>query len=157
MSDSPVPRENKSKPTSGVRRVSNKRPNPTDPATPPAKPPVSSESTSQESKNRSNRRHRNKPKSSPKETETPLVSSDSSSTPDPAAPSPSPETPQSQPTPGGRLKLNPEDLSKKAWKIFLAEVSEEGISLISDNDARDFSRRCFRLAEIFLEEQKRRI
>ena len=43
-----------------------------------------------------------------------------------------------------------------AWKIYLAEVSEEGVALIGDNDAKDLSRRCFRLAEIFVEEQMRR-
>ena len=48
-------------------------------------------------------------------------------------------------------------LAKRAWKIFLAEVSEEGVSLISDQDARELSKRCFRLAEIFLDEQGRRL
>ncbi|MGJ8633811.1 MAG: hypothetical protein ACSHX7_07820 [Luteolibacter sp.] len=58
--------------------------------------------------------------------------------------------------PRRRVDLDPEQVSKKAWKIFLAEVSEEGVALIADNDARELSRRCFRLAEIFLEEQDRR-
>lgn len=55
-----------------------------------------------------------------------------------------------------RLKVDPEKLANKAWKIFLAEVSEEGVALIADNDARELSRRCFRLAEIFLEEEQRK-
>lgn len=55
-----------------------------------------------------------------------------------------------------RPKVDPELLAKFAWKIYLSEVSEEGIALINDNDAREISRRCFRLAEIFLEEQGRR-
>jgi len=55
-----------------------------------------------------------------------------------------------------RVKIDPEQLAKFAWKIFLAEVSEEGVALVGDNDARELSRRCFRLAEIFLEEQGRR-
>lgn len=55
-----------------------------------------------------------------------------------------------------RVKVDPETLAKFAWKIYLAEVSEEGVALIGDNDAKDLSRRCFRLAEIFLEEQSRR-
>lgn len=55
-----------------------------------------------------------------------------------------------------RLKIDPELLTKMAWKIYLAEVSEEGVALIGDNDAKDLSRRCFRLAEIFIEEQGRR-
>jgi hypothetical protein len=55
-----------------------------------------------------------------------------------------------------RPKVDPELLTKMAWKIYLAEVSEEGVALIGDNDAKDLSRRCFRLAEIFIEEQARR-
>lgn len=54
-----------------------------------------------------------------------------------------------------RPKLDPEIVAKKAWKIFLAEVSEEGLALISDQDARELSRRSFRLAEVFLEEASR--
>ena len=62
--------------------------------------------------------------------------------------------PQHPPQP--RAKIDPELLTKMAWKIYLAEVSEEGVALIGDNDAKDLSRRCFRLAEIFIEEQTRR-
>ena len=62
----------------------------------------------------------------------------------------------SRPPQGNRPQLDPELVGKKAWKIFLAEVSEEGVALITDQDARDLSRRCFRLAEIFLEERGRR-
>jgi hypothetical protein len=54
-----------------------------------------------------------------------------------------------------RAKIDPESLAKSAWKIYLAEISEEGVALIGDNDARDLARRCFRLAEIFMEEQTR--
>ncbi len=56
-----------------------------------------------------------------------------------------------------RPQVSAEVLAKRAWKIFLAEVSEEGVSLISDQDARELSKRCFRLAEIFLDEQGRRL
>ena len=49
-----------------------------------------------------------------------------------------------------------ENVVKLAWKIYLAEVSEEGVALIGDQDARELSRRCFRLAEIFTEEKNRR-
>jgi hypothetical protein len=63
---------------------------------------------------------------------------------------PRPQQPQPQ-----RAKIDPEILTKMAWKIYLAEVSEEGVALIGDNDAKDLSRRCFRLAEIFIEEQSR--
>jgi hypothetical protein len=55
-----------------------------------------------------------------------------------------------------RLKLDSESVSKLAWKIYLAEVSEEGVALIADSDAKELTRRCFRLAEIFVEEQTRR-
>ena len=70
------------------------------------------------------------------------------------------EAPQPRPAPQShqpqRPKVDPELLTKMAWKIYLAEVSEEGVALIGDNDAKDLSRRCFRLAEIFIEEQGRR-
>ncbi len=55
-----------------------------------------------------------------------------------------------------RPKLDSDKVAKNAWKIFLAEVSEEGVALIGDNDARELARRCFRLSEIFLEEESRR-
>ncbi len=67
-------------------------------------------------------------------------------------PNPQPQQQPQQPRP----KIDPEYLAKMAWKIYLAEVSEEGVALIGDNDAKDLSRRCFRLAEIFIEEQSRR-
>lgn len=63
---------------------------------------------------------------------------------------------QKRPLPTPRKQADPKEIAKKAWKIFLAEVSEEGVALISDNDARELSRRCFRLAELFIEEQSRR-
>ena len=55
-----------------------------------------------------------------------------------------------------RSKVDSEEVAKKAWKIFQAEVGEEGLALIDDHDAREISRRCFRLAEIFLDEAARR-
>lgn len=57
---------------------------------------------------------------------------------------------------GTRVQLDPEDLAKKAWKIFQSEVAEEGLALIGEQDARELSRKSFRLAEVFLEEQARR-
>jgi pSer/pThr/pTyr-binding forkhead associated (FHA) protein len=82
------------------------------------------------------------------------------------SPDPSPEATSAAVTPPApqrarknqppRAKIDPEQLAKFAWKIFLAEVSEEGVALVGDNDARELSRRCCRLAEIFLEEQGRR-
>lgn len=55
-----------------------------------------------------------------------------------------------------RGKHDPELVAKHAWKIYLAEISEEGVALVGDNDARELARRCFRLAEVFLDEQTRR-
>lgn len=55
-----------------------------------------------------------------------------------------------------RPKLDPEKVAKHAWKIYLSEVCEEGLALIGDSDARELSRRSFRMAEIFLEEEARR-
>lgn len=62
-------------------------------------------------------------------------------------------TPKPQPT---RPVIDRDAVAKLARKIFLAEVSEEGVALIDDHSAKDLSRRCFRLSEIFLEEQARR-
>jgi len=67
-----------------------------------------------------------------------------------------PAQPQPAPQQAPRVPFDLEEVSKKAWKIFLSEVSEEGLALIGDNDARDLTRRSFRLAEIFLEEKARR-
>jgi len=55
-----------------------------------------------------------------------------------------------------RPKLDPDAVARRAWKIYLSEVSEEGLALISDQDAKELTRRSFRLAEIFLEEASRR-
>ena len=61
-----------------------------------------------------------------------------------------------RPNPPHRPKHDPAQLAKFAWKIYLAEVSEEGVALIHDNDAKELARRCFRLAEIFMDEISRR-
>lgn len=78
----------------------------------------------------------------------------------PAADQPSPVAETAPPAPvmhaAPRPKLDGDEVAKKAWKIFLSEVGEEGLALIDDHDAREISRRCFRLAEIFLEEAARR-
>lgn len=79
--------------------------------------------------------------------------------PVPVADAPKPQRPPVHPPRPAppRPKIDPETLATKAWKIYLAEVSEEGVALISDQDARELARRCFRLAEIFIEEQSRRL
>ena len=71
-----------------------------------------------------------------------------------AQPAEQASTPMMHATP--RPKLDSDLVARKAWKIFQAEVGEEGLALIDDHDAREISRRCFRLAEIFLEEAARR-
>jgi len=80
----------------------------------------------------------------------------SQDTPRAVAPQPAMKPQVSAPPAPPRPRIDPELLAKMAWKIYLAEVSEEGVALIGDNDAKDLSRRCFRLAEIFIEEQSRR-
>lgn len=65
-------------------------------------------------------------------------------------------TAQAQPAPPAKVRIDSDALAKAAWKIYLAEVSEEGVALVGDQDARELARRCFRLAEIFLDEQGRR-
>lgn len=76
------------------------------------------------------------------------------------SPEPGEETPVPAPPPHPaqtrKSKLDPDKVDKLALKIYLAEVSEEGVALIGDSDAKELSRRCFRLAEIFVEEQTRR-
>jgi hypothetical protein len=62
---------------------------------------------------------------------------------------------QPRPPQPPRQKADPEKIAKLAVKIYLAEVSEEGVALINDHDAKELSRRCFRLAEIFIEEEAR--
>ena len=54
-----------------------------------------------------------------------------------------------------RALLPIDDLCQKAWQIFLAEVGEEGVELFPDNEARELTRRSFRLAEIFMQEELR--
>ncbi len=39
---------------------------------------------------------------------------------------------------------------KKAWKLYLADMSEEGTAMFDDQEAKKLSRRCFDLAAIFL-------
>ena len=153
-----------------VRRISNK---------PPRKAAESEAATTLESKaetlsktdQKRSRRRRGKGKSGQKESESsiaqesPLAEETIALVPE--APQPRPaqkeqsdarDKPQdNRPQPHKpRRKPDPGKVAKNAWKIFLAEVSEEGVALIGDNDARELARRCFRLSEIFLEEEDKR-
>lgn len=53
-------------------------------------------------------------------------------------------------------RVNPDELVRRAWKIFLGEVTEEGLALMDDRTAAEASRRAFRVAELFLQEAARR-
>ena len=48
------------------------------------------------------------------------------------------------------VAVDPEELHRRAWKIFLGEVTEEGLALMDDSIAIETARRAFRVAEIFL-------
>lgn len=50
---------------------------------------------------------------------------------------------------------DPGDVAKYAWKIYLAEISEEGVTLVDDRAARELARRCFELAVTFMDEKER--
>lgn len=52
-------------------------------------------------------------------------------------------------------KVDPDELNRRAWKIFLGEVTEEGLALMDDRTAAEASRRAFKVAEIFLLEAAR--
>jgi len=75
---------------------------------------------------------------------------------EPAESTTAPAGPPPQPSHTPRVKIDPDVLATRAWKIYLSEVSEEGVALIGDTDAKELARRCFKLAEIFIEEQGRR-
>lgn len=55
------------------------------------------------------------------------------------------------------IKVDQEELASKAWKIFLGEVNEDGLALMDDNSTREVAKRSFRVAEIFLQEEIRRL
>ena len=125
--------------------------------------PSQSESAKRKRRRRKGKGQSNAPQSptseSPGEEPNAPAASEPRSADAPQDPRPRPQPgPQAQPQhqASHRPKIDPELLTKMAWKIYLAEVSEEGVALIGDNDAKDLSRRCFRLAEIFIEEQSRR-
>ena len=59
------------------------------------------------------------------------------------------QAPQEDP----KVKLDAKKVAKRAWKIFLGEVGEEGLALIADKDARELARRSLRVAEIYSREE----
>lgn len=61
-----------------------------------------------------------------------------------------------QPQQGGNApRVDADELYRRAWKIFLGEVTEEGLALMDDRTAQEASRRAFRVAELFLQEAAR--
>lgn len=59
------------------------------------------------------------------------------------------------PQPGNNLPVNIKKLHRRAWQIFLGEVTEEGLALMDDATARETARRAYRVAEFFLIEAAR--
>lgn len=57
------------------------------------------------------------------------------------------------PTAGAHIQLDDQQVAKRAWKIFLGEVGEEGLALITDNDARELARRSLKIAELYSREE----
>lgn len=49
--------------------------------------------------------------------------------------------------------VNVKELGKKAWKIYQADIAEEGIALVDDKTGRNLALRSFDLARMFLEEE----
>lgn len=60
---------------------------------------------------------------------------------------------QQEPKEAQVVKVDTKTVAQRAWKIFLSEVSEEGIALISDKDAHELARRSLRVAEIYSREE----
>lgn len=46
--------------------------------------------------------------------------------------------------------VSADDLIRRAWKIYLGEVTEEGLALMDDSTAEETAKKAFRIAEIFL-------
>lgn len=171
--ESPAASEETANEEPKVRRISNKIPRKAAKETPrqespaedtpapesgdrEATPDARSEDVRQEPK-RGNRRRRGKGKPADKDAAPPQEESKVAATADTGddrEKQPKLEQPRAPQKP--RKRPDPDKVAKNAWKIYLAEVSEEGVALIGDNDARELARRCFRLAEIFLEEEDRR-
>lgn len=113
-------------------------------------------SHSQENQKRKRRRKKGKGGNNPQNAASGEVETTISLAPAEAQDSAAPQGQAPRPPQAQRQRLDSELLAKFAWKIYLSEISEEGVALVGDNDAKELSRRCFRLAEIFMEEQARR-
>lgn len=47
-------------------------------------------------------------------------------------------------------RVDADELKRRAWKIYLGEVTEEGLALMDDRTAAEAARRAYRVAELFL-------
>jgi hypothetical protein len=54
------------------------------------------------------------------------------------------------------VKIDAKEQAHMAWKLYSADIAEEGIALVKDEDGRKLAMRSFDLAKIFLEEKARR-
>ncbi|MDB4618463.1 hypothetical protein OAG53_02180, partial [Akkermansiaceae bacterium] len=54
-----------------------------------------------------------------------------------------------------RVPVNKKKLKEKAWKIYLSEVTEEGLALLDDQALRAYARGSLNAARIYLEEELR--
>ncbi len=54
-------------------------------------------------------------------------------------------------------KVNPQELSDKSWQVFLAEVSEEGLSLVGAKEAQEVARKSLEVTKIYLETRDRQL
>lgn len=65
--------------------------------------------------------------------------------------------PYGTPQPAPQQHIDQDEWAQKAWKIFLGEVTEDGLALIDDPAAKELANRAFRVAELFLLEKSRRL
>lgn len=129
----------------------NESPQPSSPAqseTPP--PPADSPSPSPDSSD------------SPPEQEAPRRRSSSSSSSSSSSPRRSPsrgrerQSSSASSTPSAPpLKLDTKELADCAWEIYLAELTEEGLTIFDNSDCDSLAKRSFEMARVFLEHRDR--
>ena len=59
---------------------------------------------------------------------------------------------QSSPMNNSSTSIDVAELKRRAWKIFLGEVNEEGLALMDERISAEAARRAFSVAECFLVE-----
>ncbi len=144
----PKPKEARKQPIKGVRDARKIK----DPSSDESPIPEASQSTVAETQSGSAKTEtKTEPKAEDEDKQRPRRGRRGRKTNDNSGPSP-----QQNHNHPEQLKLDYKVVSKKAWKIFLGEVAEDGLGLIADKDAKEMAKRSFRVAEIFLEEEVRR-